>query len=118
MYDFHICSEARCTVFNPSSNFPAFANKTWRNWVVAGLAAAAFYKFAPAPGEETYLTRWIAHYSIDKSVWEHLNKKHLVLSAENQIENLIVADAQKPPVYRYRYPQCVPYPSSIAYRSM
>ncbi|KAI0342047.1 hypothetical protein BDW22DRAFT_1395900 [Trametopsis cervina] len=82
-----------------------FANKTWRNWALAGLAAILFYKFAPAPGDETYLTRWIKMYQTEKSVWTELNNKHLALSAVGQIENLVVADARRPPVHRLRYPQ-------------
>ncbi|KAI0758330.1 hypothetical protein BC629DRAFT_1552050 [Irpex lacteus] len=83
----------------------SFVTKSWRNWAIGGLAAALFYKFAPAPGDDAYLTRWISLYQIDKSLWTDLNNKHLALSAEGQINNLILADAKKPQVHRLRFPQ-------------
>lgn len=85
----------------------AFANSVWRNWVLAGLAVVGFYKFAPTPGEETYITRWISQYATDKSTWQELNLKHLALSAEGQNDALVVQGAKKSSVLRYRYPQCV-----------
>ena len=76
---------------------------------MGGLAVALFYKFAPAPNDDAYLTRWISQYQIYSSLWTELNLKHLALSAHEQIQNLITADAQKPPVHRLRFPQCVIY---------
>ncbi|KAI0087938.1 hypothetical protein BDY19DRAFT_891840 [Irpex rosettiformis] len=83
----------------------SFANKTWRNWALGGLAVALFYKFAPAPNDDAYLTRWISLYQIDSSLWKELKLKNLAVVAEGQIHQLVLADAKKPPVYRLRFPQ-------------
>lgn len=85
----------------------AFSTGLWRNIVLAGLAAAAFYKFAPVPGDETYLTKWIAQYSIPRETWNKANLTHLLLSVEGQQDTLVIADAKRPPVHRYRFPQYV-----------
>ena len=70
-----------------------------------GLAVAGFYNFAPTPGEDAYLTRWIAHYKPQKELWENINFQHLLLSAKGSDETLLVTDAKRPPIHRYRYPQ-------------
>ncbi|KAI0930368.1 hypothetical protein AcW1_009082 [Taiwanofungus camphoratus] len=82
-----------------------FSSPVWRNFVLLGLAVAGWYKFAPAPGEDTYLTRFIAHYSTPREVWQRLSLKHLMLSVEGSDESLLMQSAQRPPVHRYRYPQ-------------
>ena len=92
----------------------AWANKVWFSWALAGLAAAAFYKFAPSPEEDSYVKRLLAHYRIPKEVWEKVNLRHLTMEAEASQGTLLVASAQKPPVYRYRFPQCV-VPPHFAY---
>ncbi|KAI0686360.1 hypothetical protein BC835DRAFT_1256643, partial [Cytidiella melzeri] len=92
----------------------SFSNKTWRNWALGGLAVALFYKFAPTPGDDAYLTRWISLYSTDKSLWADRLQKHLLLSAEGQVQSLIVADAKRPPVHRYRYPQSMEQHSAFS----
>ncbi|CCM00404.1 uncharacterized protein FIBRA_02434 [Fibroporia radiculosa] len=82
-----------------------FSSPVWRNFVLLGLAAAGFYKLAPAPGDDTYLTRFIAHYSTPRDVWENIRFKHLLLTVEGSDDTLLVADAKRPPIHRYRYPQ-------------
>ena len=82
-----------------------FFNKVWLGWTLAGLTAVGFYKYAPAAGEGTYLTDVINHYNTSREVWNRINLKHLVLSAEEQSDVLTVAHAKSPPVHRYRFPQ-------------
>ncbi|GJE94889.1 hypothetical protein PsYK624_110650 [Phanerochaete sordida] len=82
-----------------------WANKVWFSWAFAGLAAAAFYKFAPSPEEDSYLKRLLDHYHIPREVWEKINLKHATMEAQASQGTLLVASAQKPPVYRYRFPQ-------------
>ncbi|PSS37879.1 hypothetical protein PHLCEN_2v347 [Hermanssonia centrifuga] len=83
-----------------------FSSSIWRNAIVFGLVGAALYKYAPS-SEDPILTRFISHYSTPKTVWEDLNVKHLLQTVENQIDTLVIADARRPPVHRYRYPQYV-----------
>ena len=82
-----------------------FSSAGWRYLVLLGLGTAAFYNFAPAPGEDTYLARFIAHYMTPAEVWRNYAEAHLLLSAESAQEALLVADARPPPVHRFRYPQ-------------
>jgi len=82
-----------------------FSSPIWRNFVLFGLAVVGFYKFAPAPGEDNVVSRTIAHYSTPGEVWERLTQNNLLLAVEASDDNLLVADAKRPPVHRYRYPQ-------------
>lgn len=88
-----------------SAIFLGFGTPFWRNVVLAGFGVAAFYKWAPAPGEDVYLTRWIAMYSESRDHWLDLNAKHTVLSQEASDQSLLFRDAKQPTVHRLRYPQ-------------
>ena len=55
------------------------------------------------------MKRLIDHYRTPKEAWEKVNLRHLALEAQGSQETLIIADAQRPPVHRYRYPQCVAF---------
>ena len=82
-----------------------FATPFWRNVVLAGFGVAAFYKWAPAPGEDVYLTRWIAMYTKPEEYWLDINAKHTALSQEVSDQSLLFRDAKQPAVHRLRYPQ-------------
>lgn len=82
-------------------------NKVWLGWTLAGLTAVGFYKFAPSPEDDTVVSRFIQYYSTPKETWAKINVKHLLLSAEEQLDVLTIVDAKRPPVHRFRYPQCV-----------
>lgn len=84
-----------------------FGNAVWRNTVLAGLAIVAFYKYAPEPSENVYLTRWIAMYSRSKEEWLNFNAVHTAASQESADQALLFHDAKAPVLRRYRYPQCV-----------
>ena len=71
------------------------------------LLAVGFYKFAPAPGEDAGLTRWLASTATPREVWEYRNAKHLALVQRASADTLLTTDARRPPVHRYRYPQYV-----------
>ncbi|KAH7888780.1 hypothetical protein F5I97DRAFT_2055693 [Phlebopus sp. FC_14] len=82
-----------------------FFTPFWRNTLLASVAAVAFYKWAPAPNEDVYLTRWLAHYSTPRDFWARLNRKHLV-QAQQETDTATVQTNSKPPgIRRYRYPQ-------------
>ncbi|GBE81267.1 hypothetical protein BKA93DRAFT_721758 [Sparassis latifolia] len=82
-----------------------FSSPAWRYFVLCGLGVVGFYKFAPEPSENVYITRLIAHYATPSEVWHRFNWKHLLLSVQGSDEALLMADAKPPPVHRYRYPQ-------------
>ena len=67
----------------------------------------AFYKFAPAPGEDNRLTAALAEYTKPSEFWEKLTVKHLLQTVEVSDGALLIGDAKRAPVHRYRYPQCV-----------
>src|SRR5260221_4404375 len=39
-----------------------FTSAGWTYTIIAALGVVGFYKFAPSPGEENYVTRYISHY--------------------------------------------------------
>jgi len=89
------------------ASFPKedFATPFWRNALIVGGLAVVAYKYAPEPGDNVYLTRWIAMYTPRPEAWLDLNAKH---TAQQEIEaenSRLMTSARQPPVYRYRYPQ-------------
>lgn len=82
-----------------------FGNAFWRNVVLISLAGVAAVKFAPAANDEVYLTRWIAMYSSPRDYWLELNAKHTAQQAKVSEDHLLVSDAHRPAVHRFRYPQ-------------
>lgn len=69
------------------------------------LVAVGFYKWAPSPGQDVYLTRWLAQYMTPRDFWASLNEKHLLLSQQASDDTILQADAKRPHIHRYRYPQ-------------
>ncbi|KAF9047277.1 hypothetical protein BJ165DRAFT_1081353 [Panaeolus papilionaceus] len=92
-----------------STVYPAegFGNAFWRNVVLISLAGVAAVKFAPAANDEVYLTRWIAMYSSPRDYWLELNAKHTAQQAKVSEDHLLVSDAHRPAVHRFRYPQAM-----------
>jgi hypothetical protein len=103
---------------------PGFSWTFWRNSILTALVAVGFWNYAPAPGEDVYLTRWIAMYHTSTEEWLRLNLKHLVQSQQESQGIRLLTDARRPPMYRYRFPQLVPQlhlcasfePKSFVYR--
>ena len=60
----------------------AFSGPFWRRFVLATLGVVAFYKFAPAPGEDNRLTAALAESSRPAEFWEKLTVKHLLQTVE------------------------------------
>jgi len=84
---------------------PDFTTPFWRNaLIVAGVVTAA-YKYAPEPGDNIYLTRWIAMYTTPSKEWVEVNTQNTALQAEVADNTRLTASAGRPPVHRYRYPQ-------------
>ncbi|KAK2467778.1 hypothetical protein APHAL10511_000073 [Amanita phalloides] len=82
-----------------------FSSPVWRNALIASLLAVVACKYAPEPGDGTYLTRWIAFYQTPRSRWLEMNADHTVKQLEASEQNILLSDAQKEPAHRYRYPQ-------------
>lgn len=56
-------------------------------------------------GEKPWLTRYIEHWTTPSSVWKERNARHLELVREKAEERLLLQDAERPPVHRFRYTQ-------------
>ena len=79
----------------------------WTYTLIAALGIVGFYKFAPSPGEDNYVTRYISYYFTPSSSWAATNDRHLELTANLQEAVQISQTGQRPHIHRYRYPQCV-----------
>ena len=94
---------ASCSLLNVV--ITGFSGPFWRNTLIASLLLAAAYKYAPEPGDDVYLTRWIALYTTPRDLWTELATKHTAMSLDLSETKLLLNDARKPLVHRYRYPQ-------------
>ena len=95
----------------------AFATSTIVKVVAFAGAVAAFYKYAPSSSDDNLITRYISSNVTPSEVWEKVNVKHAILEQQQADESQTLWSAQKPPVHRYRYPQCVHLPSCLPNRS-
>jgi len=77
-------------------------------------AVAAFYKYAPSASDDNIITRYISSNATPSEVWEKINLKHAVLEQQQADESQTLWSAQKPPVHRFRYPQCVQLSSRLS----
>ncbi|KIJ67670.1 hypothetical protein HYDPIDRAFT_107141 [Hydnomerulius pinastri MD-312] len=82
-----------------------FSTPFWRNTLIISLATVGFYKWAPTPNEDVYLTRWLAYYATPSEVWAKMNEKHLLQSQEVTDNATVQASGTRPGIIRYRYPQ-------------
>jgi hypothetical protein len=83
----------------------SIGSTTWRNFIVWSLVGIGFYKFAPSPGENATITQWIKKISFPREFWAERNSKHAAQSQESAEHTLLVTDAKKERVHRYRYQQ-------------
>jgi hypothetical protein len=84
-----------------------FTSAGWTYTLIAALGIVGFYKFAPSPGEDNYVTRYISYYFTPSSSWTATNDRHLELTTNLQEAIQISQTGQRPHIHRYRYPQCV-----------
>ena len=80
----------------------------WRRALIAGVGVVAFYKYAPAPGDENPIAKYITKTMTPAEVWSNTSFSHLAKSAQISDDTLLMGSAKPPVVHRYRYPQCVP----------
>ena len=86
---------------------PGFATSTIVKAIAFAGAVSAFYKYAPSPSDDNIITRYLSSKATPSEVWERVNIKHAILEQQQADEIQILWSAQRPPVHRYRYPQCV-----------
>jgi len=91
------------TVYPPEG----FVNAFWRNVLLLSIAGVATYNYAPRAGENVYLTRWIKMYMTPREHWLDLNAKHTAQQMEVSHARMLMNDAQKPAIHRFRYPQAL-----------
>ncbi|KAI6113220.1 hypothetical protein EDD16DRAFT_1709716 [Pisolithus croceorrhizus] len=82
-----------------------FFTPFWRNTILLSFAAVAFYKWAPRPGEEAFLTKWLAHHSTSPEFWTSVNEQQLTRSQHMTVNTVLQTSARRPGMVRYRYPQ-------------
>ncbi|KAI9067124.1 hypothetical protein FKP32DRAFT_1588936 [Trametes sanguinea] len=77
----------------------------WRRVALAAVGVVAFYKYAPAPGDENPIAKYIARSMASPEALKEASFKHLLLCAQGSDETLLVADSKPPVVHRLRFPQ-------------
>lgn len=87
--------------------FSGFATPFWRNVLLISIGTVLAVKYAPEPGEDAYLTRWIAMYKPSTDTWLERNAAHTAQQKDKAAESQLIQDAKRPLVHRFRYPQCV-----------
>lgn len=82
-----------------------FTTPFWRNALLLSLAAAGFYRWAPTPDQDVYLTKWLAQYATPRDFWTTVNEKQLLRSQQIASNTVLQSVAQRPTKVKYRYPQ-------------
>lgn len=107
---------------------PGFGGSFWRNTILTLAVSIAAYRVSteytpaaqgadlshshdpnaqPIEGDDKsmpFLTRYIAHHMPREGIWKERNSRHLELSVKQAEDQLLIQEAQKPPVRRLRYP--------------
>jgi len=102
---------------NPdAASYPkeGFASAGWTYTLIAALGIVGFYKFAPSPGEDNYVTRYLSHHFTPSGSWASTNNRHLELTTSLQEAVQISQSGQRPHVHRYRYPQSLGVASAFS----
>ncbi|KAL7420946.1 hypothetical protein Q5752_004900 [Cryptotrichosporon argae] len=100
-----------------------FLNPTWRNTLLLTFAAVLIYPYLPSPKaasaspslspagladarkkDAPYLTRLLARLTPDAALWTERNDRHLELTKEAAGTRLLFQEAERPKVWRMRYP--------------
>ncbi|KAI9507896.1 hypothetical protein F5148DRAFT_1200935 [Russula earlei] len=99
---------------NASYPKEGFTSVGWTYTIIAAFGIVGFYKFAPSPGEDNYLTRYIAHYFTPSESWAATNDRHLELTTVLQDAVQISQTGQRPHIHRYRYPHSLAVASAFS----
>ncbi|WWD20913.1 hypothetical protein CI109_105391 [Kwoniella shandongensis] len=102
----------------------SFFTPAWRNTFILLTASILIYPYLPSPSSSPispsldpdafkkaskdssvpYVTRWLAGITPEAKVWKERNDKHLELSREGAETKLLFQEAERPKVWRMRYP--------------
>lgn len=104
----------------------AFMNATWRNTLILTALAVFAYPYLPSPPSspsapstsEEYTTpagtrdlplvsRLLAQGTTPAATWTERNAKHLELTVQAAEDKLLFQEAERPRIYRMRFPRCV-----------
>ncbi|KAI8993778.1 hypothetical protein BD414DRAFT_435959 [Trametes punicea] len=82
-----------------------FNTPFWRRVALVAVGVVAFYKYAPAPGDDNPIAKYLSRSQVPAEVYKEAAFKHLLLAAQGSDETLLVADSKPPVVHRLRFPQ-------------
>ncbi|KAK8850749.1 hypothetical protein IAR55_004669 [Kwoniella newhampshirensis] len=102
----------------------SFFTSGWRNTFILLTASILIYPYLPSPSSSPaspsldpeafkqtakdssmpYVTRMLAGITPEAKVWTERNDRHLELSKENAETRLLFQEAERPKVWRMRYP--------------
>ncbi|KAF8894910.1 hypothetical protein CPB84DRAFT_1782616 [Gymnopilus junonius] len=108
-HEAHQHHEEDSTAYPPET----FGSPFWRNVVLASLATAALFKFAPYADDDVYLTRWIAMYMPSRDYWLRLNAQYTAIHKDMSEDTVLVNSAHAPNGLRFSYPQSLTQASAF-----
>lgn len=88
-------------------SFAEFISRFWMRNAIVAVLGYSYYKYAPSPSSDSYLTRWLAATTPSKDHWLAKDAEHTAGSLALSQEHMLFSDAKPRPVHRYRHPQCV-----------
>lgn len=92
---------------HPGKHVAGFNTPAWRNTIILGILATVAYKYAPEPGEENSVTKWIRESATTEERLLDVNAGHSAQQAQVSHINRVAAKARRPLVYRTQNPGCV-----------
>ncbi|CAO3681061.1 unnamed protein product [Rhizopus microsporus] len=86
-----------------------FGTNAWRNTLIAVVGLAAWYRIdqhVTQSGDEKHpFTKWIEYHMTSSEEKDNLNAAKLAAAEAVAEYKLFYQDAQRPPIYRMRYPE-------------
>ncbi|KAI9483738.1 MAG: hypothetical protein EXX96DRAFT_606700 [Benjaminiella poitrasii] len=101
-------SESKQTV---SEHFPeeTFGGNAWRNGLIAVIAGLVWYRVdqhITHSGDDKHpFTRWIEYHMSTADEKDSINQAQLAAAEAAAKYKLFAQDAQRPPIYRMRFPE-------------
>ncbi|KAG1172796.1 hypothetical protein G6F70_006276 [Rhizopus microsporus] len=87
----------------------SFGTNAWRNTLIAVVGLAAWYRIdqhVTQSGDEKHpFTKWIEYHMTSSEEKDNLNAAKLAAAEAVAEYKLFYQDAQRPPIYRMRYPE-------------
>ncbi|KAI9305342.1 hypothetical protein BJ944DRAFT_161930, partial [Cunninghamella echinulata] len=86
-----------------------FDNKVWRNTLIVAVGAIVWYRIDERltdQGDEKHpITRWIEYHMTQSQEKDQIAAEFLENSNRLAEYRLLYQEAQRPPIYRMRYPE-------------